>query len=96
MNEREDTITVANSLRLVVSAPQRDHLFQPVQHALQDKLRVVGIVRWPRSAMPGKGRRAALILASSRPPKGIKKAREVTKVTCQEELTSLMVSVPHS
>jgi hypothetical protein len=42
--------------------------------------------------MPGKGRRAALILASSRPPKGIKKAREVTKVTCQEELTSLMVS----
>jgi len=43
--------------------------------------------------MPGKGRRAALILASSRPPKGIKKAREVTKVTCQEELTSLMVRV---
>ena len=46
------------------------------------------------STMPGKGRRAALVLANSRPPKGIKKAREVTKVTCQEELTSLMVGDP--
>eukprot|EP00038_Savillea_parva_P028157 m.63552 g.63552 ORF g.63552 m.63552 type:complete len:92 (-) comp8158_c1_seq2:3141-3416(-) len=40
--------------------------------------------------MPGRGRRAAMVLAKGRPPKGVKKAREVTKVTCQEELTALM------
>eukprot|EP00037_Helgoeca_nana_P020260 m.200116 g.200116 ORF g.200116 m.200116 type:complete len:90 (+) comp25196_c1_seq2:1435-1704(+) len=36
------------------------------------------------------GRRAAMVLAKGRPPKGIKKAKEVTRVTCQEELTALM------
>jgi hypothetical protein len=39
------------------------------------------------------GRRAAMVLAKGRPPKGIKKAKEVTRVTCQEELTALMVRV---
>lgn len=42
--------------------------------------------------MGGGGRRAAMILAQGRPPKGIKKAREVTRATCKEELTALMVN----
>mmetsp|Transcript_12406 Transcript_12406/g.31760 ORF Transcript_12406/g.31760 Transcript_12406/m.31760 type:complete len:95 (-) Transcript_12406:56-340(-) len=41
--------------------------------------------------MSGKGRRAAMVLAKGRPPKSIKKPREVTaKSGCHEELTALM------